>query len=151
MDTEEFNKYVEERYRKELEWYDTNSQLNKKNYRILQWILIVFSSLTPVFIVADFIIHDVTFFIPSLVSSIIVGICGTVMRTFKYYDNWLNYRTISETLKKEFYLYQANLDEYAETDNKESIFVKRVESLISRENTLWITTIKQEQEVDSTK
>jgi hypothetical protein len=37
----------------------------------------------------------------------------------------------------------AGLDEYTDSQDKEGLFMKRVEALISRENTLWLTTLRK--------
>jgi len=49
-----------------------------------------------------------------------------------------------ETLKKEIHYYNAKLHDYAYSEDPESLFVGRVESLISRENTLWLISEKIE-------
>jgi hypothetical protein len=45
-------------------------------------------------------------------------------------------------LKKEKHFYDAELFEYNEVEDKESFFIERVESLISRENTKWFEISK---------
>ena len=60
------------------------------------------------------------------------------LETFKLQENWINYRTICETLRKEIHYYNAGIGEYEHTDNKKKMFVQRVEAIISRENTLWL-------------
>jgi hypothetical protein len=152
MDTDEFQKYLDNRYYKELKWYDKESLFNKSIHTRLQWSIIVLSSLTPVFIIIDYALNDNLYFtLISVISAIAVAIIASAMRTFKYYDNWISYRTTCETLKKEIYLYEAGIDEYAGSEDKESLFVKRVESLISRENTLWVTTFKKPDELNQEK
>ena len=81
-------------------------------------------------------------------TAVIVAVFTGVLRTFKYHENWINYRNISETLKKEIHLYNGDVGEYASSNDKESLFVERVESLISRENNLWLTTFKKDKKTD---
>ena len=76
----------------------------------------------------------------TVILSILLAIGTAGLKTFKFQENWINYRTISETLKKEKHYYDADLDEYSEASDKDALFVDRVESLISKENTLWVTT-----------
>jgi len=73
-----------------------------------------------------------------------VAILASVLKIFKYQENWINYRTTCETLKKELYFYDAGLNDYSSSKDKEAHFVERVESLISRENTLWLSIHKEE-------
>jgi hypothetical protein len=73
-----------------------------------------------------------------------VAILTAGLKAFKYQENWINYRTTCETLRKEKYFYEAGLGEYASAEDKEALFVDRVESLISRENTMWVSTHRAE-------
>jgi hypothetical protein len=59
------------------------------------------------------------------------------LKTFKYQENWINYRTTCETLKKEKYLYDAGLSDYQESVDREAQFVDRLEALLVRENSIW--------------
>ena len=81
----------------------------------------------------------------SLITSVLVAILATSLKTFKFEENWVNYRTTCETLKKEIHFFNAGLDEYKDSQDREGLFVRRVEALISRENTLWLTTIEEKQ------
>ena len=81
----------------------------------------------------------------SLMTSVLVAILATSLKTFKFEENWINYRTTCETLKKEVHFYYARIGEYEDSEDKEALFVKRVEALISRENTLWLTTVEEKQ------
>ena len=56
------------------------------------------------------------------------------LKTFKFQENWVNYRTIVEALTKEKYYYDAGALEYATVEDKEQLFVERVEALISTES-----------------
>jgi hypothetical protein len=79
----------------------------------------------------------------SLITSVLVAILATSLKTFKFEENWLIYRTTCETLKKEIHFLNAGIDEYKDSQDREAVFVKRVEALISRENTLWLTTLEE--------
>ena len=151
MDEATFDKYINERYRAEVSWYDKKSMRNQIWYRTLQWGLILLSASTPVVIA----LAQKTDSMPwlkslSLLSSVIVAILATSLKTFKFEENWINYRTTCETLKKEIHFFHAGVDEYEDSQDKQRLFVKRVEGLISRENTLWVTTTEQKQD-DKTK
>jgi hypothetical protein len=49
-------------------------------------------------------------------------------------------------VEKEIHFFDAGIDEYKDSPDKEGLFVKRVEALISRENTLWLTTVKEKKD-----
>lgn len=146
MDKTEFENYIENRYDIEVEWYSKKAIQNKKRYEILQVMIIIFTIITPVVIVLELTFNHELAYI-SLIFSVIVAISTSFLRTFKYHDNWINYRNVCETLKKEIHLYSAHADEYSNAIDPESLFVKRVESLISRENTLWVSTYQEEKKL----
>ena len=147
MDGEAFEKYVSGRYFAEIAWYDAKSMRNQAWYRTLQWGLILLSASTPVMIA----LAQKTDSVPwlkafPLITSVLVAILATSLKTFKFEENWVNYRTTCETLKKEIHFYGAGIDEYKDCEDKQALFVKRVEALISRENSLWLTTVKEKQD-----
>jgi hypothetical protein len=136
MDAEDFQKYLKERHEDQIDWYDKKSIWNQKMYRRFQWSVIVLSAITPVLVA---IVPETTRW-PAVAISAIVAIGTTALKTFKYQENWINYRTTCETLKKETYFYNACLADYRDAEDREALFVERAESLISRENTMWLTT-----------
>ena len=144
MKKEDFQKYLKERYEDQVNWYDKKAIGNQKVYRFYQTTLIFLSAVTPVLVA----IKETRW--SAIVISVLVAIGITILKTFKFQENWINYRTTCETLKKEIYLYQARIGEYKTAKTPEDLFVERVESLISRENTIWLTTHKvKEKIVDS--
>jgi len=147
MNKEQFDRYLKDRYEDQINWYDRKSVWNQTWYKRLQWGLIVLSSLTPVLIAIDALDDKMVWLaaIP-LTTATLVAIFTATIKTFNFQENWLNYRTTCETLRKEKFLYNAGAGAYAGVANREVLFVERVESLISRENTLWLAnnTTKQE-------
>ena len=147
-----FAEYVTERYEKEIGWYDGKAARNQTIYRWMQWTLIVLAAITPILIELDLeplghveangegsgVIQWAT------LTSAVVAILTAGLKTFKYQENWINYRTTCETLRKEKHFYDAGLGAYAAAADTEALFVDRVESLISRENTMWVSTHKPE-------
>ena len=134
MDAEDFQKYLKERYEDQTNWYDKKSILNQKMYRRFQWTVIILSAVTPVLVAIEATRW------PAVVISALVAIGTTALKTFKYQENWINYRTTCETLRKEIYFYNACMGNYRDVEDREVLFVERIESLISRENTMWLTT-----------
>lgn len=140
MDHDLFTKYLGERYQDQIGWYDTKAARNQTIYNWMQWTLIALAAITPILIelkisplFAD-MLHIAT------VTSAIVAILTAGLKTFKYQENWIAYRTTCETLRKEKHFYDAAIGEYANADDREALFVDRVENLISRENTMWVST-----------
>ena len=145
MNNSEFDDFVKDRYCNAIEWYDKKSISYKKYYVVFQALLLVFSSLTPVLIAIDFGITGYSYLKwVAVITAVIVAITSSSLRIFKFHDNWTTYRSICETLKKEINFYNADIEEYMNCNNKESLFVSRVENLISKEHNLWKTYFKKE-------
>jgi hypothetical protein len=140
MNKDQFDQYLDSRYKKEIEWYDKKAKWNQKTYQIFQWVAIVLSAFTPVLILVDI---GPTKWIAIAIAAM-VAISTAVLKAFKYQENWINYRTTCETLKKEYYFYEAGIQGYENVTDKQALFIERVEALISRENTLWIVTHERE-------
>lgn len=141
MDKDQFNKYLESRYRKETDWYDKKAIWNHRTYQIFQWAAIILSAFTPVLIV----VSDGWMRWFAVAIAVLVAISTAALKTFKYQENWISYRTTCEILRKEYYFYEAGIQGYESVGDKEALFIERVESLISRENTLWVITHEKEE------
>ncbi len=141
MDAEKFNAYVTDRYEAEIAWYDRRSRFNKRSYVVFQWGAISLSATVPALTLAGMKA------LPAALG-VALAIVTAALKTFKLQENWINYRTIAETLKKEKHFYEARIGDYRNSEDPEGLFVDRVESVISRENSLWITAQeKKETEV----
>lgn len=142
MEKKKFDEYLKNRYQNQIDWYSSRASKNKRHYNIFQWSAIVLSASLPVLIAAV----PLSWKWATIILSIFLAICTAGLKTFKFQENWINYRTISETIKKEKHYYDAQLNEYAEAKDKEALFVERVETLISREHSLWVTTHRKKKE-----
>lgn len=136
MDKADFDRYISDRYEEQIKWYSDKATHSKRLYQFFQWAVIILSATVPVLIL---IVPEEQQLITVGISVLLtIGTSG--LKTFKFQENWISYRTISETLKKEKYFYDAGLDNYSDCEDRMSTFVERVESLISRENSMWIMT-----------
>ena len=138
----DFERYLEDRYNKQTNWYNEKANYNKKVYQGLQTLVIIFSVITPILV----IIGEGWLRWFAVVSSGIVAIGAALLQTFQYHENWINYRTTRETLAKEIHYYNAKLFGYEEAEDPEALFVERVEAVISRENICWIYVQKAKEE-----
>jgi Protein of unknown function (DUF4231) len=135
MKQDEFEKYKKERYEDQVDWYDRKSQKFKKLYLFFQAPVIILALIVPVVVVLE---GSSTKWIAVVISAL-VAIGTSLLKTFKYQETWINYRTTCETLKKEIYYYDWKLGEYQSVKNPMQLFVERVESLLSQENTMWLS------------
>lgn len=140
MDKAEFDKYLAERYKDQLDWLDTKAVKLKKSYTRLQALEIVLASLTTVVAAvgsASGIIGTVGSWSAVTVSAL-VTIVAAVLATFKHREQWLNYRAAAEALKREQYYYQARIADYSGVRDRERLFVRRVEAILANENAEWL-------------
>ena len=139
MEVAEFEKYLEERYHPQIKWYDIKAISNQNTYKSIQWLVIILAAVTPVLVAMGVTWERWV----AIVISALVAIGTSVLKTFKYQENWINYRTTCETLRKEIHYYNARINDYETSNDPMALFIERVEALISRENTLWLTVQKK--------
>ena len=142
----QINNFLSGRYKDQVEWYSSRATSAKRLYVISQWVVIVCSSVVPALVVG--LPESCKWVTASL--SVIVAIGTSAIKTFKYQELWLNYRTISETLKKEYIFYIHRLGDYSDSENPDMLFIERVETLISRENSLWVISMTDEDKIKKT-
>lgn len=135
MDKEAFENYKKKRYQDQMEWYATKARFNKSRYQNMQMLIIVFSVISPVLI--GFQYRMLSYI--SAILTVLIAIMSGALNHYKYHENWMNYRTTRENLKKEIYYYEAKIKEYAVVEDLEALFIERVEGLISRENIYWVS------------
>ena len=153
MNKDLFERYLTERYEDQIAWYGKKATRNQTTYRWIQWPLIVLAALTPVLVQLDsleLVLGSSAIKLATL-TSIVVAILTTALKTFNYQENWLNYRSTCEALRREKYYYEAGVDEYRESSGPEALFVERVEALMSSENTLWRSVHRPEKKTESQK
>jgi len=127
--------YLEERLENQIKWYDNKSKWQKKMYYSCQLVLTTLSaSITAISGIQYFTKH-ISWFLPLLgaISVITQGILGFT----KFQEKWIQYRTISETLKKEKYMFLTQSGTYDDSNESFNTFVERCESIISNENINW--------------
>jgi hypothetical protein len=134
MEEDKFQNFREKEYKGRIDWYDRKAAKNKLAYLIFQWIALVLSVSVPVLITT----LENSWQLVTIILSILLAIATSALKTFGFQENWLNYRTTAESLKKEEHFFDAGLFDYAEPGDKERVFVRRVEALTSQESTKWL-------------
>lgn len=122
-----FNPRTEEDYLKtrvidQIKWYDKKSIYNKRWFLTLKVIEILLSLFIP------FLTAYITTSGDSL--KIVVGILGIVVTAIaglitliKYQENWIEYRTVAESLKLEKFQFLAKAGPYKNLDESYPLFV----------------------------
>ncbi|MDX8400740.1 MAG: DUF4231 domain-containing protein [Gallionellaceae bacterium] len=73
---------------------------------------------------------------------VIIAVSSGVVALFKFQEHWLQYRTTAESLKHHKYLYLTKTPPY--NDEKSfNLLVESVEGLISKENSNWVSYVKE--------
>jgi len=144
-------KYIKERLDKQIDWYDNKSQDNQKYFKRLKIIEILSAALIP-FLVAY---SDECVYIQYIVGILGIGIAliAGLLSLYKFQENWIEYRTTTETLKHQKYLYENKCPPYNNEEDRTKKLVQICEGIISKENSNWAQYIKtskkyQEQEND---
>ena len=109
-------------------------------YHILQIIIIASGALIPIINSIPYSNIEVRI-LSSILGGIIIVITGMIQLK-KYQENWIQYRTTEEILKKEKFLYLNSAGEYSNLDEKEKhqLLVERTESAISNQNVNFFVT-----------
>lgn len=138
--------YLTSRVLDQIEWFEKKSSLNKQWFNRLKIVEIVVSLCIP-FSVAYITTDSTALKITVGVLGIIVAAIASIMTLMKYQENWIEYRTIVESLKMEKFLYLSKAGPYKRSTDPFRLFVERFESLISTSTRKWMDyTSKREPE-----
>ena len=126
--------YIEQRLDNQKDWYSKNSQKNQHWHKRLQIIQILSAASIP--------------FLPSVIPmpfalniatgalGVLIAVITGVSALYKFDEKWIKYRTTAESLKHEKFIYDTRVEPYDGADPF-PLLVKRVETLISQENSDW--------------
>ena len=129
--TEEFE-YLEDRIDNQQKWHSKKSIQNKQRFYFFEIIMLVAGALIPVINVLDIVPESWVRWLSASLAAIIVVSAG-IGRLYKFQENWLNYRDLSEALKreKEFYLYEVGEYDIRNERTRNKTLVERVESILA--------------------
>ncbi len=85
---------------------------------------------------------------PVLVSALatVVVILEGLEHLYQWHEHWTAYRSTSEALKRERFLYLAKAGPYTAVPNGTALLAERVEGLLSQENVQWAASQEQARE-----
>jgi len=127
--------YMEERVDDQINWYDGKSQWNQNWYKRIRIFEICAAASIP-FLVGYIDSADSAFKIAIGVLGVLIAVIAGILGLYQFQERWVEYRTASESLKREKLLFLATAEPYNIT-NPFPLFVQRVESLTSSENIKW--------------
>ncbi|MBK9732401.1 MAG: DUF4231 domain-containing protein [Chitinophagaceae bacterium] len=146
MNKAAFDDYIKNRYEEQMSYYAKSSRENRDKYKKFQWALIILSASAPVLVAIDGLKIEVTntfwimlhikIFVVIITAS--VAILTTALKTFNYFENYVNYRNTREEMKREIHLYDFRIGDYGEHGvHREALFVQRIESILDKEHSQW--------------
>lgn len=133
---------VVNRLEDQIKWYEKESAHSKRMFKWLKTATLAIS--VSISLNAAFATRY-----PAVIG-IITGVMGAsiallegLQQLNQYHQNWITYRSTTEALKHEKFLFLGTAGPYAAASNPTALLAERVESLVSQENAKW--TAAQEQ------
>jgi len=134
--------YLQERIDDQINWYDRKSLQNQKWFKRLQVVSIIAATTIP-FISGYITEATLGLKLAVGVLGLIVAAITAILGLYKFQENWLEFRTVCESLKHEKYLFLTKSEPY-DSEDSFKFLVERIEGLISKENTKWRRYMKIE-------
>lgn len=142
--TSEEQDYILSRLDIQIKWYDDKCKNYKLKFQFLSISTIVLSSFITLLSASCFKPDTKTFIASTC--AVFITIFQGVLSLNKYNENWVEYRTVCETLKKEKYMFIMRSGVYFDKGERFQFFVERIETIISQENVNWAGLIKENKE-----
>ena len=128
------DEYIANRLDDQIEWCSNRSRVNQAWFKRLRLVEISAAAIIPFLAGIGPVFPYYQLVIGAL--GVVIAISAGLASLYKFHENWIEYRTTSETLKHEKYLYLARCSPYDSNDAFCKL-VQRVEGLISKENSQW--------------
>ena len=141
-------RYIEERLNDQLRYYDKTANRAKRRYLQSRSVSVVAAAVVPVFVNLSFPYVNII----TTILSVLVVLLVSLESVFHFREQWVNARSTSEVLRKEYFQFTSSEGRYAdfEEDSKKPfrIFVGRVEGMIEAENLSTLQVMTRESRQD---
>lgn len=132
------NSYIRKRLKNRLEWYMVTYHSYKRKYDFISIISIILP--TVIILLND--LQDYGNFqmqckIGISLASAVVTVASGLNSLYQWHERSIEYRNYAEILKTEAICYIAGVKEYADEEQKDQIFIQRIEELSLKENSSW--------------
>ena len=118
----------------QINWYGQKSSVNQRRFKLMKGVTIAAAAMIPVLTTAR--IPEGTHIAAGL--GVLIAVVEGLQQMNQYHSNWTAYRSTSESLKHEKYLYLAKAGPYLSAQNPQGMLAERIESLISQEGSKWL-------------
>lgn len=126
--------YISSRVNDQISWYDRKSQRAQRRFKWLRCLEIVAAASIP--LIAGFAKEPFPVTLVVAILGAAIAIISSIISLNQFQENWTEYRTTCESLKHEKLLFLTKAEPYHQEDPFR-LFVRRTESLISKENSVW--------------
>lgn len=126
--------YISSRVDDQIDWYDKKSKKSQSWFKWLRGFEILSAASIP--IIAGFAKEPFPVTLVVGLLGALIAVLTSIVSLNQFQENWTEYRTTCESLKHEKFLFLTNAEPYHEEESFR-LFVQRVESLISKENSAW--------------
>lgn len=129
--------YLKDRIDDQIDYYDKKSIKQKRWFYFSRFLSICLAASIPV-LTGIVLKYPIILRLISIIGGVIMVIDGFSSLT-KVQEKWLDYRSITETLRHEKYMYLCHAGVYNISDKEDRFqqLVERAESIISQENINW--------------
>jgi hypothetical protein len=140
LDDEKLNDYINARWLKYVEWWDSRASKAKWKYFLLRGTVVVGGALIPALVglreLKQFEEFDWVFAVASVVVSLLVAVCAGLESLFGWGDIWREKRMAAELIKSEGFSFLQLTGSYAKCETHQQAykpFAQNVEDLIRHE------------------
>lgn len=132
--------FMKERVDDQIDWYKRKSGWNKKCYQYLRAIEIIAATSIPFLV--GYMSLNASYVRTSVgLLGVLIAVIAGIISLYRFQENWVQYRTTCESLIHERFLFLTKAEPY-DVDSPFQLFVQRIESVVSTENTRWSQYVK---------
>ncbi|HXM49309.1 MAG TPA: DUF4231 domain-containing protein [Pyrinomonadaceae bacterium] len=133
---------VIDRLEDQIKWYGQESAHAKRMFKRLKTATLAISVSIPLSAAFATLYPLYTGVITGAMGASIALLEG-LQQLNQYHQNWITYRSTTEALKHEKFLFLSTAGPYAATSNPKSLLAERIESLVSQEHAKWTSSQEQ--------
>jgi len=120
-------------------WYGRRSKRAQRLYKWIKGVEIVAAALIPFFTGLKFKHFELV--VGSL--GVMITVLEGILQLNQYQQIWTMYRATAEALTHEKFLFLALAGSYADAANPHALLAERIETIMSQENTKWVSVQEQ--------
>jgi hypothetical protein len=131
---------IMKRLEDQINWYGGKSRAAQHTYKRLKVIEIVAAAMIP--FIAGLNLHYVAMVAGGL--GVLVTVIEGLIHLNQYQQNWTSYRSTSENLKHEKFMYLGKAGPYTNAADPHALLAERIETQVSQESARWAASQNQD-------